>query len=291
MKNLGFAIILLLGLTGSAQSVLNNYKYVIVPTQFDGFRSENQFQTSTLVKFYLVQKGLNVFYDNVAPAELNKDRCIALYATLDDQSTTFNTKVAVVFKDCEGKEQYRTQMGMSKVKQYAEAYRESLGEAFASLKDYRFEYKEAAEPAPVVLNLGNDVKNLPPAPEKPPVMEKEEKDSEIVIDASQDKETVALLPMPEEKTEAVTLADAVTQDGEEKAVFPSSLYAQKTETGYQLVDTAPSIQFYLKETSLPDVYLAERKGQNGILYLKNDKWIFEYYQGSDRMQEELQIKF
>ncbi len=291
MKNLGFVFTLLLGLSVSAQSVLNSYQYVIVPTKFDGFRSENQYQTSTLVKFYLTNKGMNAFYDNAPPGDLNTNRCKAIYAALDDQSTTFTTKVAVVFRDCEGEEQYRTKTGTSKVKQYEEAYREALQEAFTSLKGYQYTFRKASDTTPVVLNFGDDVKKLPPPPDPAPVPEQKPEAKMEVVPEPEDKEVSPVLPMPEENTEAVTLADAVAHSGEGEAVFPISLYAQRTETGYQLVDTVPSIRFYLWETSMPDVFLAERQGQNGLLYRKDGKWIYEFYKGSDRMQEELQIKF
>ncbi|GGD55125.1 hypothetical protein [Muriicola marianensis] len=291
MKNSVFVIFLLLGLTAFSQSVLNNYKYVIVPTQFEGFRGENQYQTSTLVKYHLTEKGLNVFYDNAVPEEVNTNRCTALFTSLDNQSTMFTTKVSVVFKDCEGNEQFRTRLGSSKLKQYVEAYREALQEAFSSLKGFQYSYREPVDTAPTVLKFGDDVKSLPPASEMPSSLEPAEEETEVIQPEAGDKEETLLLPMPEETTEAVTLDEAVAQ--EEELAFPLSapLYAQKTETGYQLVDTAPSIQFYLRETSLPNVYLAERKGQNGILYLKDGRWIFEFYRGADRLQEELQIKF
>ncbi|NER10497.1 hypothetical protein SAMN06265375_102528 [Muriicola jejuensis] len=291
MKNLGFVFTLLLGLSVSAQSVLNTYQYVIVPTKFDGFRSENQYQTSTLVKFYLTNKGMNAFYDNAPPADLNTNRCKAIYAALDDQSTTFTTKVAVVFRDCDGEEQYRTKTGISKVKQYEEAYREALQEAFTSLKGYQYTFRAADATTPVVLNFGGDVKKLPSAQDPARVPEQKPQAKTEEVRESRDKEASPVMPMPGENMEAITLADAVALNGEEEAVTPISLYAQKTETGYQLVDTVPSIRFYLWETSMPDVFLAERKGQYGILYLKDGKWIYEFYQGSDRMQEELQIKF
>ncbi len=291
MKTLGFLFLLLTGLSLGAQEVLNTFKYVIVPTQFEGFRSENQYQTSTLVKYYLSEKGMDVHYDNAIPDELNTDRCSALYISLDDQSSMFSTKVAVVFKDCQGKEVFRTKVGNSRVKQYNEAYRQALEEAFTTLRAYVFKYQKPEAESPVVLNFGNDVKKLPPTPKPDPVPSEVTQAVEEARPDSRDKEETALVNPPEVVVEAISLPDAVAAGEEGMSTFPSVLYAQKTETGYQLVDTVPSIQFYLMETSLPNVYLAQRKGQNGILFLKDDRWIFEYYKGADRMQEILQIKF
>jgi hypothetical protein len=294
MKIYSTVLLLFLGTFGFAQSVINNYKYVIVPKQFEKFRSENQYKTSTMVKFYLSKQGINTFYDDALPLELDSDRCLALYTKLDDQSNMFSTKVAVVFEDCKGVEQYRTQLGSSKTKQYVDAYREAISEAFNSLSNFQYNYAKAEDTTPVILNFKDDVKKLPAPPPPPPAVEPEPEAVEESTEPTQepkDKEESGLLPMPEEQTEAVTLQDAVAEVAENETVFLGTLYAQKTETGFQLVDTTPSIQFYLKETSLPNVFVAERKGQTGLLFLKDDIWIFEFYQGADRVQEELQIKF
>jgi hypothetical protein len=290
MKKIGFLLFLLTGLTATSQSVLNNYKYVIVPVQFDGFRSENQHQTSTVVKYHLSQNGFNAYYENTLPEEVNMDRCKAARVSLQDQSGAFITRVVLVFTDCRGKELYRTQKGESRIKSYVEAYREAIGQAFNSLNGYSYRYRETADPAPVVIQFRDDVKKWPPAPEPASTSGSEVEDLAQPLPSGQDKEQTTLLPMPVEEMEAVSIADAVAQEKEKEKVT-GSLYAQKTETGYQLVDMVPSIRFYLKETSLPNVFLAERKGQNGLLFQVNDRWVFEYYQGPDRMQEELDIRF
>lgn len=292
MKIYSTVLLLFLGTFCFAQSVINNYKYVIVPKQFENFRSENQYKTSTMVKFYLSKQGINAFYDDALPLELDSDRCLALYTKLDDQSNMFSTKVAIVFEDCKGVEQFRTQLGSSKTKQYVDAYREAISESFNSLSNFQYTYARVEDNTPVILNFKDDVKKLPP-PTPPAVETKPEavEDTAESTQEPQDKEESGLLPMPEEQTEAVTLQDAVAEVAEDEPVFLGALYAQKTETGFQLVDTTPSIQFYLKETSLPNVFVAERKGQTGLLFLRDDIWIFEFYQGADRIQEELQIKF
>ena len=125
-----------MGYNAHAQAVLNDYKYVIVPKKFEGFRSENQYQTSTLVKYYLEKQGFNAFYEDALPQDLNADRCLGLVTSLEEDSSLFATKVAVVFKDCRGIEQYRTQFGSSKAKQYKEAYRETISRGLSVLKNF-----------------------------------------------------------------------------------------------------------------------------------------------------------
>ena len=42
---------------GAVNAQLNDYKYIIVPKKFEEFRSENQYQTSTLIKYYFEENG------------------------------------------------------------------------------------------------------------------------------------------------------------------------------------------------------------------------------------------
>jgi len=294
MKYLCFFLFLIIGYNTHAQAILNEYKYVIVPKKFDEFRSENQYQTSTMVKYYLVKQGFNAVYDDVVPQDLKLDRCLGLVTSLEEDSSLFATRVSVVFKDCQGVERYRTQFGSSKAKQFQEAYRGAITEAFQSLKGFRYSYNSKVENnAPVVLNFKDDVKALPP-PENMPEeksISTEDGDAEISSEKEIDKELAAPLSQPAEVMEAITLEEAVAEEIKSEVPEIRTLYAQKTETGYQLVDTTPSIQFYLKETSMPGIFMAERKGQSGLLYQRNEQWVFEYYQGNDRLQEVLQIKF
>jgi len=283
-----------MGYNTHSQAILNDYKYVIVPKKFDRFRSENQYQTSTMVKFYLVKQGFNAIYDDVLPQELSIDRCLGLVTSLEEDSSLFVTRVSVVFKDCQGVERYRTQFGSSKAKQFQEAYREAITVAFQSLLGFRYSYNsEVKNNAAVVLNFKDDVKALP-LPEnitEEKSIPSETGDAEISSEKDKDKELDAPLSQPAEVMEAITLEEAVAEQIRSEVPEIMTLYAQKTETGYQLVDTTPSVQFYLKETSTPGIFMAERKGQSGLLYQKNEQWVFEYYQGNDRLQEVLQIKF
>ena len=41
----------------SLQAQLDSYKYIVVPKKFDGFKYENQFRTSTQIKFLFSQNG------------------------------------------------------------------------------------------------------------------------------------------------------------------------------------------------------------------------------------------
>ena len=41
----------------AANAQLNSYKYIIVPKKFEAFKSVNEYQTSTLVKYFFEENG------------------------------------------------------------------------------------------------------------------------------------------------------------------------------------------------------------------------------------------
>ena len=59
MKNIFVIVFVLTVFSGYSQGNLNDYKYIIVPKKFDAFKKENQYRTSTLVKFLFTQDSYN----------------------------------------------------------------------------------------------------------------------------------------------------------------------------------------------------------------------------------------
>ncbi len=287
---------MVLGLQAFSQSELNEYKYIVVPKKFDGFRSENQYQTSTLIKYYFAQNGFNAVYDDALVPDLIKDQCLGLKVSLEDDSSMFATKVTIVLKDCQGNEVYRTGQGMSKVKEYNVAYREVISEAFNSFNGFRYEYipKETKE-APVTISFKDDVKHLELGDNTkkemiPAVNEVQPKVAAKPVEiADEAKETSAQMKN-EVEDESLIVPKASEEVSKEKGTA-LVLYAQQTINGYQLVDTTPSVQYYLMETSMKDVYLADGKNKKGLVFLEDNQWVFEYYNGNKRIKEVLLIKF
>ncbi|MGB3151109.1 MAG: hypothetical protein WBB27_10635, partial [Maribacter sp.] len=78
MKTILISLFLIFSYLCSGQSNLNEYKYIIVPTKFEGFKYENQHQTSTIVKHIFTEKGFRAVYDNALPQDLNLNRCLGL---------------------------------------------------------------------------------------------------------------------------------------------------------------------------------------------------------------------
>ena len=132
MKSLFLKILIFFSLFTYSQQ---NYKYVIIPKKFSFFNEENKYETNQLTKSFFSTEGFTVIYDtDVFPQELAQNRCLALYADAVEQNNMFTTKVQIVVKDCTNKQIYASDLGISKEKQYALAYKESFREALSSMK-------------------------------------------------------------------------------------------------------------------------------------------------------------
>jgi len=70
-----------------------------------------------------------------------------------------------------------------------------------------------------------------------------------------------------------------------------TLYAQATPNGYQLIDTTPKKVLSLLKTSTEDYYIAEGGPSAGVVFKKNEEWLFEYYKDNKLVSQKLQIKF
>ena len=142
---------------------LNDYKYIVVPTKFDAFKKENQFQTSTLIKYLLTNEGYNAVYNNALPIDLIGNPCLALRTKLLDNSSLFSTKIKLSLVDCNGAVVFETHEGATRTKEYKQAYKEAISEAFGSLRGLNYTYepkeKEKASDA-VTISFENDIRSL-----------------------------------------------------------------------------------------------------------------------------------
>ncbi|MBT8312219.1 MAG: hypothetical protein HKP23_05210, partial [Flavobacteriaceae bacterium] len=241
MKNWLITVLILSGFCiGNAQNELSAYKYVIVPTKFEGFKKENQYQTSTLIKYLLVERGINAVYEDALPADLYLDKCLGVTAMLVNESGTFTTKAHIAFQDCQLQEVYRTKTGNSKIKDYKGAFQEVIREAFESLNSYTYAYKPKDQDEKVTLSFEDDVKSL----------EQEGK--------------AAMQEQAESKAEVA--APASLQNDE------LTWYAQEIPNGFQLVDKSPKVRLRLYHSKQTGVFLAETDTQHGIVYLEGDTW-------------------
>nr|WP_297785097.1 hypothetical protein [uncultured Allomuricauda sp.] len=275
-----YILLFAMGLAGTVNAQLNNYKYIVVPKKFNAFKSENQYQTSTLVKYYFVENGFNVVYDDALPIDLVNNGCLGLTTDLIDESSMFTTKVSIALKDCNNKEVFRSIQGTSKLKDYNETYREAIANAFVSFTGMNYKYEpkkdEVKESAPVTISFKDDVKSVP------------EKSKEHVVEQKATKEEQVYKAI-EPKPTSIVKSDE--KEASAVSVPTDLLYAQPTDSGYQLVDSTPKVVFILESTSMENVFITEFQGNNAVVFKKGDKWLLEYSENGEKVQKELNIKF
>ncbi len=71
----------------------------------------------------------------------------------------------------------------------------------------------------------------------------------------------------------------------------NTLYAQPLPNGYQLVDQSPKVVFLLYKTSNETVFIAQKGNQNGVVFLRDQHWFFEYLANEKVVSEPVIIKF
>ncbi|MDC6385980.1 hypothetical protein D2V93_10575 [Flagellimonas taeanensis] len=276
-----YILLFALGLNYSVSAQLNEYKYIIVPKKFGSFKSENQYQTSTLVKHFLSENGFTAVYDDALPADLAANRCLGLVADLLDASSMFSTKLHLTLKNCQNVEVFRTVEGKSKIKDFDSAYKEALERAFVSFSNMNYQYEPkkqdvVSQEKPVTISFKDDVKSL------------EEKPKEYVVEhkATLEEQTYkSVEPRPSTIQRPTNVSEPQTQ-------LPSGvLYAQPIANGYQLVDSTPKIVLKLGETSMENVFLTEYAGNSAVVFKKDEKWVLEYSENGEKKMMELNIKF
>ncbi len=278
MKNLLIAVVLLGSFYGSAQEQLNEYKYIIIPKKFDEFKNENQYKTSTLIKYLFEQEGFTAVYDDALPPDLSQNRCLGLLADLKDDSNMFTTKIRIVLKDCNSKEVFVTEEGTTKIKEYDAAYTDAIRKAFVSFNTVNYVYKPSN---------ATSIEDLPLASGGGTVVITQT----TVETTTRQSDDPPMSPVQQQATPEVQSYKDMTPVTSDIKKATSVLYAQEIPNGYQLVDSTPKIQLKIFKSSVPNVYTAVGEGNNGMVYNREGKWFFEYYVGDKLTVEELNIKF
>ncbi|WP_318311992.1 hypothetical protein [Flagellimonas crocea] len=275
-----YILLFTLGFNSAANAQLNDYKYIIVPKRFEDFKSVNQYQTSTLTKYYFKENGFDAVYDDALPVDLAGNRCLGLVSNIIDESSMFTTKVIITLKDCNGVEVFRSIEGTSKIKDYDESYREALQNAFVSFAGMNYKYEpkqeEIIREAPVTLSFKDDVKSV------------EDKSKAHVLEQKATKEEQVYKAVEPKPTSIVKASDTTAMD---TTSWTGLLYAQPIENGYQLVDSTPKVVLKLEETSMENVFMTNFNGNNAVVFKKDGQWWLEYSENGNKVQKELDIKF
>ena len=266
MKN----IILVLFLTISNLFVfgqeknVNNYKFIVVPDQFDFLKQKDEYKTSSLTKFLLKQNGFIVVLNSEQyPKELRDNPCSGLNALVVDKSSMFKVKVVIEFRNCSNRLLYTSEEGVSRLKEYKKGFQEAIRNAHASMIDVVFE--------PFLLEpIGKDKKEIVIVN---PVLVKEVKEIKLEVELSV----------------ITNIEEAAQVSPTNNIALDSTLYAQPKENGFQLINLKPQVVFVILNTGAKDIYVI--KDKNGLLYKKGENWIAEFYEGGEIVVKKYSIKF
>lgn len=283
-------IICFLTIGAFAQTNLNNYKYVIVPTKFDFLKEKDQYQLNSLTAFLFNKYGFQAVMEGTTyPEDLMKNRCLALKSNLTKDSSLFKTKLIVELLNCNDQVVYTSQTGESREKEYDKAYIEALRDAFNSFETINYKYEPLANQTTESIVQETKIDNG---------FKKEiEQLREEIVSLKKEKELVNIEKI-EAKTESLP-SEIVKETKLEKVemttktataeVSSTVLYAQAIENGFQLVDSSPKVVYKIKKTGIADVFLVE--GKNATVYKRGADWILEYYENDVLKQDVLNIKF
>lgn len=268
MKKLMILGLFLITAAISAQEGINQYKYIIVPKKFDFLKEPNQYRVNTYTKFLFEKNGFTAVYDDSQPQDLRVNPCLGLKANLVDDSNLFTTKMYITLENCRGDIVFTSAEGRSKIKEYEEAYRDAIDDAFTSVLGLNYYYAPAE----------NNTALMPVASATSSNMSSKAPEASVSVPVTSEED---------QATSAAPAAEVATASAVDK--HAEVLYAQPTSTGYQLVDSTPKVVYKLTKTTQPNYFLIQ--GGNGFVYMKDGQWIAEYYEGETLKQEVLNIKF
>ena len=132
MKTILVSLILLSFGIAKGQNT-SDYKYVIVPQNFNDFK-ENDYQLNVMLKTILRKKKYEVVADGASniPEELNHNQCLATKADIQNINSAFQNKLKVIFTDCNDNI-INEFVGSSKIKDFEKGYQDALNGALKPL--------------------------------------------------------------------------------------------------------------------------------------------------------------
>lgn len=250
---------------GNAQKDVNNYKYVIVPKEFDFTKGEDQYLLNSLTKFLFNKYGYQAFFtDDDFPDDLKDDGCLGLISeVVNAKGGIFKTKLQIVLKDCYGTDVMKSQIGESRLKEYEKAYNEALRDAFKTFQNIDYQY----------------VLDETKIKEKKVIVAQPERNAKIEVENPQEK-VANNTPLKKQIK------------GKKQEVKKSSndiYYAQAIDNGFQLVNSESRIVIVLLRTAAEYVFIV--KDKSAIVFKEDGFWYYSENDGEHREKQQLNIKF
>ena len=267
-----------------AQSSVNDYKYIVVPKQFDFLQSKDQYQTSSLTKFLFNKYGYTVFFDDDdLPKDLSENRCLGLSAQVKSLKGFLITRLQIDLVDCNNNIVMSSDVGETKVKEYSKSYQLAIRDAFKTYQNIDYKYVPKANGVFAETQSDNSSDST--------------YGSVNTADELQQKKEVPKTPLPESQNLDVSIpletSNAVVKALDHDGVITSKrddiLYAQPIKNGFQIVDTEPKKVMVLLKTGIANVFLVQ--GKDAMVYQKDGAWVHALYSGTDLKLSPINLKF
>lgn len=269
--------------SGFSQERINDYKYVIIPIQYEFQKSEDQYQLNSLTKFLFNKYGFTAYMENEnLPNDYLSNRCLGLIADVKKVKGGFlNTKIQIDLLDCKDQVIASSVIGKSKEKVYEKAYNIAIREAFKTFQYFDYKYM----PNPSLSQAGSEssstqekeIERL-----KKEVQDLKENSKSNTETLSEETNASAEEPVTE-SSKTISVND--TEHNSQKDM----LYAQPIEGGFQVVDTEPKTVMVLLRSGLDGHFIV--KGKDAVVYKKGSSWILAEHNGKTLITKEIQLKF
>ncbi len=249
----------------SQKNSLNNYKYVIVPVQFEFQNNEDDYQVNSLTKFLFERAGYTTFLSNESyPQDLASNACLAVKAIVVNNSGMFATKMHIKVVDCFNNVLFLTDETSSREKEYKKSYHEAIRSAFEEIEALEYKYtpvneksvadvqtEKKVEEKPIVKEVVDKIDDIQ-VKSKEVVAVVEEKKPEQVIE----KKVIKSKPIQEEIKEIEIKPTAFSIEGKYNIEKWGICTLSATEEGYSLKGGDENFEFaVLYKTSKPSIFI------------------------------------
>lgn len=125
-----------------SQSDLDQFKYFIVPTYFNGFDSADKYQLNSLTYFLFEKNNFEVLKETDSkPMDLVQNPCIGgVLRLVKHKGGIFKTKVSFDIIDCNNQVVFKSDIGESREKDFKTAYHEALRNTFECINNEDYTY-------------------------------------------------------------------------------------------------------------------------------------------------------
>lgn len=145
---LTISVVLMVIMSSSGQSDIDNYKYAILPQKFDFFKKADHFKLNTLTRYLFKKNGFEVYYSNeTLPDDLEYNTCNAVRVDVIKLKSLLKTRLKIQLKNCHNVVLFESFEGVSKNKDLEKAYKEALMMAFNSIEDLNYSYQPESKTA------------------------------------------------------------------------------------------------------------------------------------------------